>query len=174
MSQKFPTDDFDLNTEIGGRHRARRGFRDRFIEFVQVIVVGVVISAGGYVGLQVIANNGNLGVDIALNSTSNTTNEFTKGNGVGVSVIDATDANDAASKLAQKLLDQGWNVFSASRLINSSGHETSRPVTIVYASSDASAKVAASLAKSLGNYEVRVSPKYEDPVTVVLGLDYNN
>ncbi len=174
MSQKFPTDEFDLNTEVGGRHRARRGFRDRLNEFVQVIAAGVIISAGGYFGLQVVANNGNLGVDVALNPGSSTASEFTKGNGVGVSVIDATNANDAASKLAQKLLDDGWNVFSASRSINSSGHPASRPVTIVYASSDSSAKAAASLAKSLGNYEVRVSPKYADPVTVVLGLDYNN
>ena len=173
MSQKFPTDDFDFVTEVGGRHRARRGGADRFLEFVQVIVAGAAISAGGFFALQLIANSGNLGLDTGLPISKTTANQFTKGNGVGVSVVDASKATDGASKLAQKLLDQGWNVWTAARSVNSVGNPSYSKTTIVYTTSDSTASAAKSLASSLGGYQTVVSNAYADPITVVLGTDYN-
>ena len=173
MSQKFPLDDFDFNREVGGRHRARRGGSDRLLEFVGVIVAGVVLSGGGFFVLQGIAAGGQLGADTGLPISTTAANQFTKGNGVGVSIVDASRANDAASKLAQKLLDEGWNIWTASRAVNSVGNPALVKTTTVYTTSDATSKVAATLAKSLGNYQVVVSNAYADPVTVVLGTDYN-
>lgn len=173
MSQKFPQDDFDFSHEVGGRHRARRGGVDRLREFATVVVAGVVLAGGGYVVLQGIAAGGQLGVDTGLPVTTNASNQFTKGKGIGVSVVDASKATDGASKLAQKLLDDGWNVWTASRAVNAVGNPALVQATTVYASSDANASVAKSLAQSLGNYPVVVSTTYSDPVTVVLGTDYN-
>ena len=173
MSQKFPQDDFDFTHEVGGRHRARRGGFDRLREFAGVIAAGVVLSGGGFFVLQTIAASGQLGIDTGLPISTTAANQFTKGNGVGVSVVDASKSNNAASTLAQKLLDDGWNVWSASRSVNSVGNPALVKTTIVYTTSDATASVAKSLAKSLGNYEVVVSSTYADPVTVVLGVDYN-
>ena len=173
MSQKFPTDEFDFVGGIGGRHRARRGKRDSFFELLQVMIVGVVISGGGYLGLQVLAKSGNLPIDPGV-VVAVKPNQFTKGGGVGVSVIDASNETDAASKLGQKLLDDGWNVWSASRSINKARKPGHVKKTIVYASGDSSADAAKSLAKTLGGYTSIVSTKYADPITIVLGTDYNN
>jgi hypothetical protein len=173
MSQKFPTDEFDFVGGVGGRFRARRGKRERFFEFAQVVLLGVVLSGGGYLGLQVVANSGNLAIDNGV--VSNTVSkQFTKGGGVGVSVIDASNATDAASKLGQKLLDDGWNVWSASRSINNARKPGHVKKTVVYASGDSSAAAAKSLAKTLGDYPSVVSTDYSDPITIVLGTDYNN
>ena len=174
MSQKFPQDDFDFTQEVGGRHRARRGGGDRLLEFAGVIVAGAALSAGGFFVLQGIAAGGQLGVDTGLPVATTAANQFTKGNGVGVSVVDASRATDGASKLAQKLLDDGWNIWSASRAVNSVGNPAIFKTTTVYASSDSAANDAKALAKSLGNYQVVVSSTYADPITVVLGADYNN
>jgi len=173
MSQKFPPDDFDFNHEVGGRHRARRGGVDRLLEFTGVIAAGVVLSGGGYFVLQGIAAGGQLGIDTGLPASTTAANQFTKGKGVGVSVVDASKATDAASKLAQKLLDDGWNVWSASRAVNSVGNPALVKTTTVYTTSDSTASIATGLAKSLGNYQVVVSNTYADPITVVLGTDYN-
>lgn len=172
MSQKFPADDFDFDHEVGGRHRARRGAADRLVEFGAVIASGVVLAGGGYFALQTIAAGGQLGADTGLPQSNVAVNQFTKGDGIGVSVIDASKGNDAASVLGQKLLDAGWNVWSASRMVNSVGNPALTKTTTVYASSDSNKSAATSLAKSLGNYPVVVSPTYADPITVVLGVDY--
>ncbi len=173
MSQKFPADDFDFAAEVGGRHRARRSGFDRLLEFTQVILAGAVISAGGFVALQLVANSGTLGLDTGLPVSNTAANQFTKGNGIGVSVIDASKSTDGASKLAQNLLDQGWNVWTASRSVNNVGNPAFVKTTIVYASSDANASAAKSLAASLGKYQTVVSTTYADPITIVLGVDYN-
>ncbi len=173
MSQKFPADDFDFATEVGGRYRARRSGFDRLLEFTQVIVAGAAISAGGFFALQLIANSGTLGLDAGLPQSNTAANQFTKGNGIGVSVIDASKATDGASKLAQNLLDQGWNVWTASRSVNSVGNPAFVKTTIVYTTSDSTASVAKSLASSLGKFKTVVSSTYPDPITIVLGVDYN-
>jgi hypothetical protein len=171
MSQKFPADDFDLTTEVGGRHRAVRRGSDNLLEFAQVVIAGAVLSTGGFFGLQMISNGGNSGLDAGVRTVA--ASQFTKGNGIGVSVIDASAANDGASKLAQKLLDQGWNVWTAARSVNSVGNPAFTKTTIVYASSSSSVSAAKSLAASLGVNQTVESTAYADPITVVLGLDYN-
>ena len=173
MSQKFPADDFDFVTEVGGRHRARRGGADRLLEFTQVIFAGAAISAGGFFALQLVAANGNLGLDAALPLATKTTNQFTKGNGIAVSVIDASKATDGASKLAQTLLDDGWNVWTASRKVNKVGNPSYLKTTTVYTTSDQTAAVAKKLAATLGGYATVISTTYSDPITIVLGTDYN-
>ena len=173
MSQKFPADDFDFVTEVGGRHRAKRGGADRLLEFTQVIFAGAALSAAGFFALQLVAANGNLGLDTPLPLSTKAANQFTKGNGIAVSVIDASKATDAASKLAQKLLDDGWNVWTASRNVSGQGNPSVLKTTTVYATSDANVSIAKKLAATLGNYETVVSTTYNDPITIVLGADYN-
>jgi len=173
MSQKFPTDEFDVGGGVGGRYRARRGKRDRFFEFVGVVLTGVVVSGAGFLGLQLASNDGNLPIDGGV-SAPISTSQFTKGDGIGVTVIDASNANDAGSKLGQKLLDEGWNVWSASRSTDNARQPSFLKTTVVYASGESSAAAANSLAKSLGDYASVVSSSYPDPITVVLGTDYND
>jgi LytR cell envelope-related transcriptional attenuator len=171
MSQKFPTDDFDLTNEVGGRHRARRSSLDRLLEFVQVIVAGAVLSGVGFFALQIVSNSTGVGLDVGLPVAN--TNQFSQANGIGVSVIDSSKSNDAASKLAQKLLDAGWNVWSASRSVNRVGEPTFAKTTTVYVTGPAAASAAKSLASSVGNFQTVESSTYSDPITIVLGLDYN-
>lgn len=173
MSQKFPTDEFDFVGGVGGRYRARRGNRDRFFEFVRIVLVGVIISGGGYFGLQIATNDGNLPIDSGV-AAAVSTNQFSKGDGVGIAVINASKSTDAGSKLGQKLLNDGWNVWSAARSTDNARQPSFSEKTVVYASGESSAAAAKTLAASLGNFESTVSTEYPAPITIVLGTDYNN
>jgi hypothetical protein len=166
MAQKFPKDEFDSATDHGGRHRARRTKRDRVREFVRVLVAATLVGLSGIIGLKII--DGSVVIDpseLVQPSPSASTSSV---KATGVTVLDATGQDGLASKVAHKLLDEGWNVLTADNLDSASVPEK----TQVLISSPQFEAASKSLLKTLGDYEVQVSVGYSDPITVVLGKDF--
>lgn len=164
MPKKFPTDEFDFVEPHGGRHRARRTKRDRARELLRVTVVAAVVAGLAFFTLRVIDN----GVKFDSGSTPTVSAFADPLKSTGVTVLDSTQADGLASKVAHKLLDAGWNVLTADNLSDGSRHDS----TIVYVSSDAYKAAATSLLRTLGKYSVQVDGTFGDPITVVLGPDY--
>jgi len=166
MAQKFPKDEFDSATVHGGRHRARRTKRDRVREFVRVLVAATLVGLSGIIGLKII--DGSVVIDpseLVQPSPSASTSSV---KATGVTVLDATGQDGLASKVAHKLLDEGWNVLTADNLDSAAVPEK----TQVLISSPQFEAASKSLLKTLGEYEVQVSVGYSDPITVVLGEDF--
>jgi hypothetical protein len=186
MAQNFPKDAFDSVTDAGGRHRAKRTLASRFVSFSRYAAVSAALSAAAIVALNFNSDtsvfSGTLGTQ-----TTTQTQSFNSG-GVGVTVIDATETNGLATKVAQKLFDSGWNVLSAVNQF-APGATIAKPgfnldgtpiapaavtpeTTVIYASSAASESAAQKVMKELGSYQVVISANYVDPVTIVLGSDF--
>lgn len=163
MSKKFPTDEFDFLEPHGGRHRARRTKRDRFREFARILVVAAVAGIIGLGGLRIIDSG--VKFDGSALPTASTAAEVVS---VGVTVLDSTDTDGLASGTAQKLVDAGWNVLTADNL----NEDITRETTIVYISSEDNRSDAKKVLKTLGKYSIEVSSGYTDPITVVLGSDF--
>ncbi len=164
MPKKFPIDEFDSVAPHGGRHRARRTKRDRARELLRVAVVAAVVAGLGFFSLRLIDN----GVKFDSGSTPTVSAFADPMKQTGVTVLDSTQANGLASKVAHKLLDAGWNVLTADNLSDGASHKT----TIVYVSASTYQPAATSLLRTLGKFEVQVSATYSDPITVVLGSDF--
>lgn len=164
QAKKFPTDVFDSAPEHGGRHRARRTKRDRFREFTRVIVVAASVAALGLVALRVVDSSVQFDIG-TLPTAAPVTNTAPA---PGVTVLDATDAAGAASKLAHDLLDAGLNVLTAD---NYSG-ETEVSNTVLYISEEKYRTVAKKALKTMGKYPIEVSTDFVDPVTVIIGSDF--
>ena len=164
MPKKFPIDEFDSVEPHGGRHRARRTKRDRARELIRVFAVAAVVAGVAFISLRVIDQ----GVKFDSGSTPTQSAIADPMKATGVTVLDSTQQDGLASKVAHKLLDAGWNELTADNLSDGSSHTT----TIVYVSASTYEPAAKSLLGSLGKYSVQVDGKYADPITVVLGSDF--
>lgn len=164
MSKKFPIDEFDSAAPHGGRHRARRTKRDVVKELLRITVVAAVVAGLAFVSLRAIDNS------VKFNPGSAPVQTFSSApvNSIGVTVLDSTQVDGLASKVAHKLLDAGWNVLTADNLSDGASHKT----TIVYVSASTYETAATSLLRTLGKFSVQVDGRFTDPITVVLGADY--
>jgi ABC-type anion transport system duplicated permease subunit len=189
MSKNFPADEFDSVKAAGGRHRAKPTAGSRLLSFSRYALVTVVISAAGIFGLDIVSGTNNFSDVIGGGSSTVGQSEF-NANGLGVTVIDATDKSGLASKVAHKLYSAGWNVLTATNSVllakltdapkpavpapAPSASATANPAdkTVVYVTTSAAQSAANDLLKTLGTYDVVQSNQYADPITVVLGNDY--
>jgi hypothetical protein len=178
MSKDFPKDELDSVTAVGGRHRAKRTLASRFGSFVRYVAVVAALSGIGIGVLNVTSNNSQFAGSVG--GPSNNQAQSFQENGLGVTVIDSTDKQDLATKAAQLLFDNGWNILSAVNVpatlgtIGVAGSVTNSTDarTTVYAVSQTAESAATKVAKALGDYKVVVSSQYTGPITVVLSSDY--
>ncbi|MEY4743046.1 MAG: hypothetical protein RIR34_385 [Actinomycetota bacterium] len=186
MAKDFPADEFDSVTAVGGRHRAKRTLRSRLASFARYAGVTLALSGAGIIALNATSNGSDLG-NLAAPSSQGLS-EF-NANGLGVTVIDATDKKGLASKVAVSLFDDGWNVLSAVNLnLPTPKDAAAQPVpaptpsatagidsskaTVVYVTTDAAKAAANDVLKTIGTYKIVQAATYADPITIVLGSDY--
>ncbi|MFM5905452.1 MAG: LytR C-terminal domain-containing protein [Micrococcales bacterium] len=184
MAEKFPIDEFDLVSAPGGRHRQPRTSRARFLSFLGYALSAAVISSAGIAGLSLTALNSQLSGGTGVAQANNHDLDKFKASGLGVTVLDASNRNGLATKVAIQLADAGWNVQSAANLIVPTdpsapavpaGQPTpvpTLPKTVVYVSQDQLVSTAKEAVSGLGSFEVKVAATYPDPITIVLGNDF--
>lgn len=161
MSKKFPLDEFDQLPAHGGRHRIRRTAADRVREFFRYMLISLVVATVGYFGFTWV-DSGNL--FSAPVPTNNVQVDVTKG--YPVTVLDGTGTTGAASVVAHKVLDAGWTVVTADSLPKKTGK------TVIFYSNVDYKATAESLLAVVGKYPIKLDINYSDPITVVLGSDY--
>ena len=187
MAKDFPVDEFDSVTAVGGRHRAKRTVRSRLASFARYAAVTAVLSGSAIVALNITS----AGTDLGAVSAPNTQGlSGFNANGLGVTVVDATEKLGLASKVAMSLFDDGWNVLAAVNLNlpvakvapgtipapaptpSATGAEDPSKFTTVYVTTDAAKSAAGDILNAIGNYRIVQSATYADPITIVLGSDY--
>lgn len=161
MAKKFPVDEFDNLPAHGGRHRIRRTSVDRVREFLRYMSMSVIVAGAAYIALtwsdsQNIFNDPNPKPTVAADSTLN----------YPVTVLDATETDGAAGKVGHKILDAGWLIVAADNAPEKADN------TVVYYSNVDYRATAAKVAAVVGKFPVKLSDQYSDPITVVLGADY--
>lgn len=171
MAKKFPPDEFDFATRQGGTHRGTVAARDRIFGFVKYVASVAVLSAAGILGLNVFSQSTEVAGPIDIAPTTSVQSETFKGDGLGVTVIDATKEKGLAAKVAKSLLDDGWNVYGAADAGLASGGVALKKTTVFY-NSDLAKDAATTLLEGLGKFELKKSSLYADPITVVIAKDY--
>jgi hypothetical protein len=167
MAKNFPNDEFDQVAPAPGRRRVRRSGGRKFLEFITYFSISAVVAGGGLFGYQTYFGGG---TKLDLNAFSENT---VKANVDPLrinetKVIDAVGQDGLASTVAHKLIDKGWNVVTAAN----SPLGVTAAKTVIYINSDQLNDAAKALTGDLGNYSIEVSNQYIDPITVVLGADY--
>jgi hypothetical protein len=165
MAENFPQDEFDQVAKAPGVRRTRRSRGSKFLEFVAYFSISAVIAGGGLYGYQNFLSGSSIDVGALSDNGKAATdpiriNETTVFDGVGQAGL--------AGTVAHKLLDKGWNVVTAANV--PVGLKADK--TVIYINSDKLQAAAKTLAGDLGNYSIEVSNQYIDPITVVLGADY--
>ncbi|MFM6939427.1 MAG: LytR C-terminal domain-containing protein [Rhodoluna sp.] len=169
MSQKFPLDEFDSAVSHGGRHRVRRTRRIRVLEFLRILVVGLVVAVVGYFGLKFVdATN----LFTAPSAPVETISATDIAKGLEITILDATGTAGVADKVATALVGSGFNVTSAGDLGGDSSSNSKVDQTIVYYFDSGNKAAATVIAKALGAYPVKQSTAYAGAVTIVIGADY--
>lgn len=163
-SKTFPTDELDSLAPHGGRHRARRTSRDRVREFIRVLAAAAIVAGLGLFALRLVDSS--VQFDIGTLPTAAPVSNLNTS--PGVTVLDNSDADGAASTLAHKLLDKGLNVLTAANYTSSTAVEN----TVILISDEQYRSVARKVVKIMGNYPIQVTAEFVDPVTVVIAEDY--
>lgn len=169
MAKKFPADEFDSVDGVGGLHRAKVTPGHRLLASLKYIAATGIITTAGIFGLNVFTQSATY--TGTVNDPSTTTVqpvvEKYEGDGVGIAVVDATGKNGRAMKVAQQILDAGWNVYGASNAVFGEANKT-----VVYLNNESVKDAATTLLKTIGEYPIKVSGVYPDPITVIVGKDY--
>lgn len=171
MAKKFPIDEFDSVTQPGGRHRVRRSAKIRAFEWVRLFVVAIVIAGIGYGGLKLIQATS---VFDGYLPGGNSTPSPTASAGPAITVLDGGGKN-LAGQAGQVLVDAGFTITKASKLVDVNKQPVSIQTTVVVIVDEIfrdQANTVATRLKMAVTPEVIVSPEFEGPVTLVLGQDY--
>jgi hypothetical protein len=171
MAKKFPLDEFDFVTRQGGIHRASIKMSDRLVGLVKYLASVAVISGAGILGLTAFSASNQVNGQVTTAPTSNVVAEEYNADGLGVTVIDSTTQKGFAFEVAQGLLDKGWNVYGAADAGPASGGTDFKKTTVYY-SVESSKAAAEKLLADLGDYQIKQSSFFSDPLTVVLAKDY--
>lgn len=159
MAKKFPPDEFDSIEAHGGRHRIRRTGFDRFREFVRYMVISAFVAGAGFAGLNWLDNANVYSGDVPKAAAPTD-----PAKSLQITVLDASGGDTAASKLGRSILDAGYTSVTADRLATESK-------SLVYYSSGDYKATADAVAKLAGGLATKLSNRFTDPVTVVLGKD---
>ncbi|MEY4994009.1 MAG: hypothetical protein RIS82_1131 [Actinomycetota bacterium] len=169
MAKKFPIDEFDAAAHEGGRHRARRTAKDRVIEWVRIFLAAIVVGGLAYGGLKFADNAAIFEGVISNPSPSPTASVETR---PGVAVIDGTGTEAAGVPFSSQLVDAGFNVVVTENLVDADGNPSSIAVSTIAITDELFRADAEKLAELIGSPLVTISDQFEEPITIVLGEDY--
>lgn len=169
MAKKFPVDEFDSATQVGGRHRARRTAKARIFEWLRVFLVAIVVGALAYGGLK-IADNAAIFEGVISNASPSPTASVETRPEVGV--IDGTGTEAAGVPFSSQLVDAGYNVVVTENLVDVDGNPSSIEVSTIAITDELFRAEAEAIAKLVGAPLVAVSSQFAEPITIVLGADY--
>lgn len=162
MARKKKADSLDLlkpDFRHVGRHRARRTAKDRWLEFFALALASVLLSGGGYLGLQ-----------SAMSSIATPTPTKNVVNGVDlntpITVIDGTGTRKYAMRIGQQLQDAKF-VVPYSRTL-----EIDLPRTLITIQKEEFRALAKRIQRVIGKLPIVVKADAKYPIEVRLGLGF--
>jgi len=162
MARKKKADSLDLlkpDFRHVGRHRARRTAKDHWLEFFALALASVLLSGGGYLGLQ-----------SAMSSIATPTPTKNVVNGVDlntpITVIDGTGTRKYAMRIGQQLQDAKF-VVPYSRTL-----EIDLPKTLITIQKEEFRTLAKRIQRVIGKLPIVVKADAKYPIEVRLGLGF--
>ncbi len=161
MSKSFQ-DEFDAATGVGGKHLAPKRALDYIVSFLTLTFLSAALAGGGILGLQLwdtgVILSGLVAQDDRVPQLE-------------VAIVDGTNSGKALA-IGDELLEEGWNIVSATSLSDLDPALEPAVSTLIFLSSEAYRADAAGLLATFPNAPITVSDQFLTPVTVLIGTDY--
>ena len=161
MSKAFQ-DEFDAATGVGGKHLAPKRPLDYIVSFLTLTFLSAALAGGGILGLQLWDTGVILSGLVAQED------------GVPqleVAIVDGTNSGKALA-IVDELLEEGWNIVSATSLADLDPALEPAASTLIFLSNEAYRADAAGLLATFPGAPITVSDQFLAPVTVLIGTDY--
>jgi hypothetical protein len=168
MSEK-QADEFDTISGVGGKHLAPKRPLDYAVSFITLTAISAIVAAGGLLGLRI--------WDATLIFDDQVTSEDsldTRVPQVEVAIVDGTNSG-LAEQLGDDLSAAGWNILKAVELVELPETDPgvpAPPTTLIFISDESHRTAAARLARLFPQAPIQLSEQFRDPITVLIGLDF--
>jgi hypothetical protein len=161
MSKAFQ-DEFDAATGVGGKHLAPKRPLDYIVSFLTLTFLSAALAGGGILGLQL------WDTGVILSGLVAQEDRVPQ---LEVAIVDGTNSGKALA-IGDELLEEGWNIVSATSLADLDPALEPAASTLIFLSNEAYRADAAGLLATFPGAPITVSDQFLAPVTVLIGTDY--
>ena len=156
-------DEFDTATGVGGKHLAPKRPLDYIVSFLTLTFLSAALAGGGILGLQL--------WDTGVILSGLVAQEEGAVSQLEVAIVDGTNTGKAQS-IADQLLQEGWNVVTATSLSDFDPALEPAASTLIFLSSEAYRADASGLLATFPGAAIAVSDQFLAPITVLIGTDF--
>jgi hypothetical protein len=156
-------DEFDTATGVGGKHLAPKRPLDYIVSFLTLTFLSAALAGGGILGLQL--------WDTGVILSGLVAQEEGAVSQLEVAIVDGTNTGKAQS-IADQLLQEGWNVVTATSLSDFDPALEPAASTLIFLSSEAYRADASGLLATFPGALITVSDQFLAPITVLIGTDF--
>jgi hypothetical protein len=156
-------DEFDTATGVGGKHLAPKRPLDYIVSFLTLTFLSAALAGGGILGLQL--------WDTGVILSGLVAQEEGAVSQLEVAIVDGTNTGKAQS-IGDQLLQEGWNVVTATSLSDFDPALEPAASTLIFLSSEAYRAEASGLLVSFPGAAITVSDQFLAPITVLIGTDF--
>ena len=161
MSKAFQ-DEFDAATGVGGKHLAPKRPLDYIVSFLTLTFLSAALAGGGILGLQL------WDTGVILSGLVAQEDRVPQ---LEVAIVDGTNSGKAQA-MGDELLEEGWNIVSATSLSDLDPALEPAASTLIFLSNEAYRADAAGLLATFPGAPITVSDQFLAPVTVLIGTDF--
>jgi hypothetical protein len=161
MSKAFQ-DEFDAATGVGGKHLAPKRPLDYIVSFLTLTFLSAALAGGGILGLQL------WDTGVILSGLVAQEDRVPQ---LEVAIVDGTNSGKALA-IGDELLEEGWNIVSATSLSDLDPALEPAASTLIFLSNEAYRADAAGLLATFPGAPITVSDQFLAPITVLIGTDF--
>jgi hypothetical protein len=155
-------DEFDAATGVGGKHLAPKRPLDYIVSFLTLTFLSAALAGGGILGLQL------WDTGVILSGLVAQEDRVPQ---LEVAIVDGTNSGKAQA-IGDELLEEGWNIVSATSLSDLDPALEPAVSTLIFLSNEAYRADAAGLLSIFPDAAITVSDQFLAPVTVLIGTDF--
>ena len=155
-------DEFDAATGVGGKHLAPKRPLDYIVSFLTLTFLSAALAGGGILGLQL------WDTGVILSGLVAQQDRVPQ---LEVAIVDGTNSAKAQA-IGDELLEEGWNIVSATSLSDLDPALEPAVSTLIFLSNEAYRADAAGLLAIFPGAPITVSDQFLAPVTVLIGTDF--
>jgi hypothetical protein len=155
-------DEFDAATGVGGKHLAPKRPLDYIVSFLTLTFLSAALAGGGILGLQL------WDTGVILSGLVAQEDRVPQ---LEVAIVDGTNSAKAQA-IGDQLLEDGWNIVSATSLSDLDPALEPAASTLIFLSNEAYRADAAGLLATFPGAPITVSDQFLAPVTVLIGTDF--
>jgi hypothetical protein len=155
-------DEFDAATGVGGKHLAPKRALDYIVSFLTLTFLSAALAGGGILGLQL------WDTGVILSGLVAQEDRVPQ---LEVAIVDGTNSAKAQA-IGDQLLEDGWNIVSATSLSDLDPALEPAVSTLIFLSNEAYRADAAGLLATFPDAPITVSDQFLAPVTVLIGTDF--